>query len=72
MAAEAGRLSPSRALMEAASVNWMIIIVLVVGLFFVTGWMRGGRARRKAPNILGDNGLPRPENREGAVRNDEE
>ncbi len=51
---------------------WAFIILLAVVVYLFFGWQRRTGTRRKAPNILGDNGFPKPEVREGAVRNEEE
>lgn len=54
--------------------NWIFLILF--GLIFV--WAASylfygrNRNRRRAENVLGPDGWPRPENREGEKRNDHE
>lgn len=52
--------------------TWAFVILVAVALFFWIGSRRGAAEQKKAPNILGDNGFPKADYREGAVRNDEE
>lgn len=52
--------------------TWALLILAIVALFFWIGARRGAERRKKAPNILGANGFPKSDYREGAVRNDEE
>lgn len=51
--------------------TWIIFFLMGLALFFVLAGVMFGR-RRRAENLLGPDGLPKPETRNGSQPNNEE